>query len=56
MFLPVESQGESNFPMATAQIARGTQPAFFPTLSGAQSGSLQGQAGEGVRDKNNTFL
>lgn len=56
MFLPVESQEESNFPMATVQIARGTQPALFPTLSGAQSGSLQGQVGEGVGGKNRTFL
>lgn len=56
MFLLIEPQEEPNFPMANAKITRGTQPALFPTLRGAQSGSLQGHAGEGVRGKDRALL
>lgn len=52
MLLPIEPQKEPDFPMAQFQIARGTQSAVFPTLSGApRTGSLQGGTAEGVFEK-----
>lgn len=52
MCLPVEPQEEPDFPMAKSQVAGGAQPALFPTVCGAHSGSLQGHGAEGVREKN----
>lgn len=42
--------------MAQFQIARGTQSAVFPTLSGASTGSLQGGTAEGVSEKNRALF
>lgn len=38
MLLPIETPKEPDFPMAQFQIARGTQSAVFPTLSGPALG------------------
>lgn len=56
MLLPIEPQKEPDFPMAQFQIARGTQSAVFPTLSGACTGSLQGGTAEGVSEKNRALF
>lgn len=56
MLLHIEPQKEPDFPMAQFQIARGTQSALFPTLSGACTGSLQGGTAEGAWEKNRALF
>lgn len=56
MLLPIEPQKEPDFPMAQSQIARGTQSALFPTLSGAHTGFLQGGTAEGAWAKNKALF